>query len=200
MKLDKWLQSSALAFMLAVNPANVEGQQPASRESSRFIGMIDQNGQNVTKHTFANKNQVVYFGLAGCGVSCPTTLLRMREAFDKLEKSDYRQKLGNTVPVFVSIQASDKPENMKAYLSAMPSPKNTIGLTSFMNPTALEAAQQAFVVVVPKDNIAAHSNAIYFVDVNNKISWLKSETATDLANSIAQKLNEQPTTKPEPTR
>lgn len=73
--------------------------------------LIDQNGRTVTDQDFRGKLMLVYFGYTYCPDACPTALLQIGQALDKLSAD------GNDVqPVFITVDPDrDTVEQLKLY-------------------------------------------------------------------------------------
>ena len=75
--------------------------------------LTDQNGRAVSGQDFRGKLMLVYFGYTFCPDACPTALLQMGQALDRLGPG------GEAVqPVFITIDpARDTQEQLKTYAS-----------------------------------------------------------------------------------
>jgi protein SCO1/2 len=75
------------------------------------FSLTDQNGRTVTDQDFRGKFMLVYFGYTFCPDACPTALLQMGQALDRLGAD------GDQVqPVFVTIDPErDTVEQLKTY-------------------------------------------------------------------------------------
>lgn len=95
-----------------------EGGSSAARNAGlTAIGgpftLTDQNGRAVSDRDFRGKLMLVYFGYTFCPDACPTALLQMGQALDRLGSE------GEAVqPVFITIDpARDTQEQLKTYAS-----------------------------------------------------------------------------------
>ena len=75
--------------------------------------LTDQNGRTVTDQDFRGKLMLVYFGYTFCPDACPTALLQMGQALDRLGPDAEQVQ-----PVFITIDpARDTVEQLKIYAS-----------------------------------------------------------------------------------
>ena len=100
-----------LAAMLALA---VPGAVHAAEIGGPFE-LVDQNGVTRTDADFHGSYLLVYFGYTYCPDLCPTTLIEMAEALDRLAVED-PAKAARVVPVFVTVDpARDTPEVLSSY-------------------------------------------------------------------------------------
>ena len=124
--------------------------------------LTDQNGARRSDSEFRGKYMLVFFGYTFCPDVCPTTLAVMAAALDKMGPGADR-----IVPVFISVDpARDKPEVLKAYLSAFG--ERFIGLTGTEEEIAATAKAYRVYVQANKDQgesyTVDHSGVVYLMD------------------------------------
>jgi cytochrome oxidase Cu insertion factor (SCO1/SenC/PrrC family) len=143
----------------------MQGRQPAI--GGPFT-LVDQNGRTVTNETLKGKPTLIYFGYTFCPDVCPTSLLLMETAVEKLGP-DAAKKVNL---VFITIDPErDTQKLIKDYVSNF-SP-TFIGLTG--TPEQVTAAARAYRVyyqkVPGKDGapyLMDHSSIVYLLDRNGR--------------------------------
>jgi cytochrome oxidase Cu insertion factor (SCO1/SenC/PrrC family) len=144
----------------------------ATRDSPPSIGgpftLVDQNGRTVTDATFKGKPTVIYFGYTYCPDVCPTALLLLETAIEKLGPG--ADKKINAVFITVDPER-DTPKLMKDYVGNFG--ENFYGLSG--TPEQIAAAARAFRVyyqkVPSKDGapyLMDHSSIVYVLDRNGR--------------------------------
>jgi protein SCO1/2 len=143
------------------------------------FALIDQNGARRTDADFRDKFMLVYFGFTYCPDVCPTDLLQMGLAVDRLGPA------GDSVqPIFITVDPErDTPEHLKEYLT-MFHPR-FIGLTG--DAAAIKEAARAYRVYyaradLPKsDYTIDHSAFIYLMGRNGEyLSFFPPGTSAEL--------------------
>ena len=136
----------------AVGPTNIGGP----------FTLTDQNGARRSDAEFRGKYMLIFFGYTFCPDVCPTTLSVMGAALDQLGKNADR-----IVPIFITVDpARDKPEVLKAYLSAFG--PNFVGLTG--SEEEIQAVAKSYRVYIQAhkeqgENYAVdHSGIVYLMD------------------------------------
>jgi protein SCO1/2 len=77
--------------------------------------LVDQHGVARTDADFRGSYLLVYFGYTYCPDLCPTTLIEMEDALDRLAAAD-PAKAARVVPMFVTVDpARDTPEVLASY-------------------------------------------------------------------------------------
>jgi len=130
--------------------------------------LVDQNGRTVTNETLKGKPTLIYFGYTFCPDVCPTSLLLMETAIEKLGP-DAAKKVNL---VFITIDPErDTQKLIKDYVGNF-SP-TFIGLTG--TPEQVTAAARAYRVyyqkVPGKDGapyLMDHSSIVYLLDRNGR--------------------------------
>jgi cytochrome oxidase Cu insertion factor (SCO1/SenC/PrrC family) len=143
----------------------MQGRQPAI--GGPFT-LVDQNGRTVTNETLKGKPTLIYFGYTFCPDVCPTSLLLMETAVEKLGP-DAAKKVNL---VFITIDPErDTQKLIKDYVGNF-SP-TFIGLTG--TPEQVTAAARAYRVyyqkVPGKDGapyLMDHSSIVYLLDRNGR--------------------------------
>ena len=130
--------------------------------------LIDQDGRTVTEASFKGKPTLIYFGFTYCPDVCPTALLLMETAMEKLGP-DVPKKV-NMVMITIDPER-DTQKLLKDYVSNFGS--TFTGLTG--TPEQVAAAARAYRVYyqkVPGKNGAPylmdHSSIIYLLDRNGR--------------------------------
>jgi cytochrome oxidase Cu insertion factor (SCO1/SenC/PrrC family) len=130
--------------------------------------LVDQNGRTVTNESLKGKPTLIYFGYTFCPDVCPTSLLLMETAIEKLGP-DAAKKVNL---VFITIDPErDTQKLIKDYVGNF-SP-TFIGLTG--TPEQVTAAARAYRVyyqkVPGKDGapyLMDHSSIVYLLDRNGR--------------------------------
>jgi cytochrome oxidase Cu insertion factor (SCO1/SenC/PrrC family) len=143
------------------------------------FALIDQNGTRRTDTDFRDKFMLVYFGFTYCPDVCPTDLLQMGLAVDRLGPA------GDSVqPIFITVDPErDTPEHLKEYLAVFH--PRFIGLTG--DAAAIKEAARAYRVYysradLPKsDYTIDHSAFIYLMGRNGEyLSFFPPGTSAEL--------------------
>ena len=132
------------------------------------FALIDQNGRTVTNDMLKGKPTLIYFGYTYCPDVCPTSLLLMETAIDKLGP-DAMKKVNL---VFITIDPErDTQKLMKDYVGNFG--PTFIGLTG--TPEQIAAAARAYRVyyqkIPGKDGapyLMDHSSIVYLLDRNGR--------------------------------
>jgi protein SCO1/2 len=132
------------------------------------FALVDQNGRTVTNETLKGKPTLIYFGYTFCPDVCPTSLLLMETAIDKLG-ADAAKKVNL---VFITIDPErDTQKLIKDYVGNFG--PTFIGLTG--TPEQVAAAARAYRVyfqkVPGKDGapyLMDHSSIVYLLDRNGR--------------------------------
>jgi cytochrome oxidase Cu insertion factor (SCO1/SenC/PrrC family) len=130
--------------------------------------LVDQNGRTVTNDTLKGKPTLIYFGYTFCPDVCPTSLLLMETAIEKLGP-DAAKKVNL---VFITIDPErDTPKLLKDYVENFG--PTFIGLTG--TPQQIADAARAYRVyyqkVPGKDGgpyLMDHSSIVYLLDRNGR--------------------------------
>ena len=125
--------------------------------------LTDQNGRTVSSDSLKGKPTLIYFGYTYCPDVCPTSLLLMENAVEKVGP-DADKKVNM---VFITIDPErDTPEILKDYLGSFD--KRIIGLSG--DRAALEPMLKAYRVYARKNPAANgeysmdHSAIVYLLD------------------------------------
>jgi len=143
----------------------MQGGQPAIGGP---FSLVDQNGHTVTNDTLKGKPTLIYFGYTFCPDVCPTSLLLMETAIDKLGP-DAAKKVNL---VFITIDPErDTQKLIKDYVGNFG--PTFIGLTG--TPEQAAAAARVYRVyyqkVPGKDGapyLMDHSSIVYLLDRNGR--------------------------------
>jgi protein SCO1 len=136
------------AAALAIFPAARERLLPQSVPSvgQALVGgpfaLTDQTGKRVTDKDFRGRYLLVFFGFTNCPDVCPSALLVMAAALDKLGPKG--QKI---TPVFITVDPErDTPAQLATYLKSFH--PSLVGLSG--TPAEIEAVTKAYRVYVKK--------------------------------------------------
>ena len=157
------------ALVLVVAPQL--GHQPGARQQTTgkaLIGgpfsLVDPSGKRVTEKDFAGRPMLVYFGFTNCPDVCPSGLLVISAALDKLG-----EKSANLTPVFISLDPErDTPEVMGQYVKSFH--PRIVGLTGSLDEvTAAAKAYRIYFTKVadeksPGSYSVDHSSYMYLMD------------------------------------
>jgi len=162
----------------------------ATRDSAPSIGgpftLVDQNGRTVTEATFKGKPTVIYFGYTYCPDVCPTALLLLENAIEKLGPG--ADKKINAVFITVDPER-DTPKLMKDYVGNFGENFYGLGGTPEQIATAARAFRVYYQKVPSKDGapyLMDHSSIVYMLDRNGRfVTHFTHETK---AESIAAAL------------
>ena len=187
-----WLVCSlALAALLvAVGPSRLLSP-PAGKQGEALIGgdftLLDGDGNEVRPADFRGRYLMVYFGFTHCPDICPTTLLVMKNALDKL--GDNKRQV---VPLFISLDPErDTPAIVKQYVTNFGD--TLIGLTG--SPEQVKHAADSYRVYYSKvaqegsasGYLIDHSGFIYLMDTKGR--YLAHFAHTISETDLASKLN-----------
>ena len=166
-----------------------------SRHSSQpsiggAFALTDQNGRSFTDADLKGKPSLIYFGYTFCPDACPTSLLLMETAAEKLGPGGPKK----INLVFITIDPGrDKPELMKGYVTNF---GPTIeGLTG--TPEQIAAVAKAYRVyfqkVPGKDGapyLMDHSSIIYLLDRHGRfVTHFTDQTAAEtIAEAVKRQL------------
>jgi cytochrome oxidase Cu insertion factor (SCO1/SenC/PrrC family) len=157
---------------------DVQASQPAAIGGA--FTLVDTEGHEVNEAILKGHFSLIYFGFTSCPDICPTTLLMVTDALQRLGK------LGEAVlPVFITLDpARDTPEKLKAYVTNFHPRLLALSGTD----AQIAAAAKAFKVYYQlgdtstKDYMVDHSGFIYLFDKEGK--YLTHFTHQDNAEYI----------------
>ena len=153
------------------------------------FALVDQNGKTVTSDSLKGKPTLIYFGYAFCPDVCPTSLLLMETAVEKLGPEAAKK----VNLVFITVDPErDTPKLMKGYVENFG--PTFIGLTGTTEQIAQVArAYRVYFQKVPgKDGgpyLMDHSSIVYLLDRNGR--FVTHFTHEAKAETIAQALARQ---------
>lgn len=131
--------------------------------------LVDQNGRAVDDQILKGKWTAVYFGFTYCPDVCPTTLITLAEAADRMGT-----KASDLQVVLISVDPDrDTPSLLRTYLSNPSFPKGTIGLTG--TPAQVATAAKAYKAYYKKvgegqDYTVDHIAMVYLMDPKGQFS------------------------------
>ena len=126
------------------------GSESAQTGGQAAIGgpfeLVDTQGETVTERDFRGRYMLVYFGFTYCPDVCPSSLMDMSRALDRLAENA-PEKAEEVAPVFITVDPErDDPAAMAAYVDNFH--PRLIGLTG--SPEQVKAAADAFRVYYEK--------------------------------------------------
>lgn len=163
-----------------------QGKQPSI--GGPFV-LTDQNGKSFSSESLKGKPTLIYFGYTFCPDVCPTSLLLMETAIEKLGP-DTPKKVNL---VFITIDPErDTRELMKGYVENFG--PTFIGLTG--TPEQIAQVARAYRVyyqkVPPKDGgpyLMDHSSIVYLLDRNGRfVTHFTHEAKAETIAAAVQRL------------
>ena len=163
-----------------------QGKQPAIGGP---FALIDQNGRTLTSDSLKGKPTLIYFGYTYCPDVCPTSLLLMETAIEKLGQDAFKK----VNLVFITVDPErDTPEMLKGYVGNFG--PTFIGLTG--SPEQVAAAARAYRVYyqkVPAKNggpyLMDHSSIVYLLDRNGRfVTHFTHEAKAEAIATAVQRL------------
>lgn len=142
--------------------AGVFAQPPSTGPGGAFE-LVDQTGKPATEKLLKGKWSVVFFGYTYCPDVCPTTMVEMAQAQERLGP-----KAKDVQFLFISVDPErDTPAQLATYLSNDAFPKGTIGLTG--TPEQVAVAAKAYRTFYRKvgtgtDYLMDHPTPAYLMD------------------------------------
>ena len=153
------------------------------------FALVDQNGKTVTSDSLKGKPTLIYFGYAFCPDVCPTSLLLMETAVEKLGPEAAKK----VNLVFITVDPErDTPKLMKGYVENFG--PTFIGLTGTPEQIAQVArAYRVYFQKVPgKDGgpyLMDHSSIVYLLDRNGRfVTHFTHEAKAEAIASAVQRL------------
>ena len=145
------------------------------------ISLINQDGERVTEVTFKGHPTLIYFGYTFCPDVCPSTLVTVKRAYDRLPD-------GVTPPqtLLISVDPDrDTPDALKKYVSNKAFPANLQGLTGTQE--EVRAAADSFLAdysrIDEPDSQAGyamdHTSLLYLMDEDWKLKTFFTYDDTD---------------------
>jgi protein SCO1 len=155
----------AMALVAAVLPARAA---PSPTIVGGPFTLVAPDGATVTDQTFRGKWLLVYFGYTFCPTTCPTTLLEIATALEKLGSDAIKVQ-----PLFITVDPQrDTPDVMAKYTQSFDA--RIVGLTG--NPQQIAAIAQEYGVYYTRhktgpgaeDYVVDHSTYVYLMDSRGK--------------------------------
>ncbi len=152
--------------------------------------LTDQNGRTVTSDSLKGKPTLIYFGFTFCPDVCPTALLLMETAVEKIGPETAKK----VNLVFITVDPErDTPELLKGYVSNFGS--TFIGLTGTRDQIAAVArAYRVYFQKVPGKEgspyLMDHSSIVYLLDRNGRFitHFTHEAKAEAIANGVQRLL------------
>jgi protein SCO1 len=175
----------AIPFAIAGATALVLSQPPArAANSSVTIGgpftLTSPDGATVTEQTYRGKWLLVYFGFTSCPDSCPTALLEIAAALEKLGADADKLQ-----PLFITVDPQrDTLAVMRNYTQSFDS--RIVGLTG--TPQQIAAVAQEYGAYYEprkrgpgaEDYVVDHSTYLYLMDAEGKfVRGLDADTPSE---------------------
>ena len=154
------------------------------------FALVDQNGKTVTSDSLKGKPTLIYFGYAFCPDVCPTSLLLMETAVEKLGPEAAKK----VNLVFITVDPErDTSQLIKGYVENFG--PTYIGLTGTQEQIAQVArAYRVYFQKVPgKDGgpyLMDHSSIVYLLDRNGRFvtHFTPEAKAETIAQAVARQL------------
>lgn len=142
--------------------------------------LTSMTGETVTEADFKGKPSLVFFGFTYCPDICPATLVKIKNAYDRLPE-------GVEAPqtIFISVDPErDTPDALTRYLSLDAFPDNVVGLTG--TPEQIRAVADEFIAdysrIEQPDSLADytmdHTSLSYLMDENWELKTFFSDANT----------------------
>ncbi|MEZ5945545.1 MAG: SCO family protein [Hyphomonas sp.] len=156
------------------------------------ISLVNQAGERVTEETYKGHPTLIYFGFTYCPDVCPTTLVTVKRAYDRLPDGvDPPQTL------LISVDPErDTPEALAQYVASKAFPANLQGLTG--TPEEVRAAADAFLADYSRidqpesqsEYSMDHTSLLYLMDKDWKLMTFFTHEDTDetIASCLAEQL------------
>ena len=182
------------------------GEESSQTGGQAAIGgpfeLVDTQGETVTEQDFRGRYMLVYFGFTYCPDVCPSSLMDMSRALDRLAENA-PEKAQAVAPVFITVDPErDDPAAMAAYVDNFH--PRLIGLTG--SPEQVNAAADAFRVYYEKvspqeyfgseaaaegteaDYLMAHSSYMLLMGPEGGYitNFKYAATATEIAEGLAE--------------
>ena len=182
------------------------GEESSQTGGQAAIGgpfeLVDTQGETVTEQDFRGRYMLVYFGFTYCPDVCPSSLMDMSRALDRLAENA-PEKAEAVAPVFITVDPErDDPAAMAAYVDNFH--PRLIGLTG--SPEQVNAAADAFRVYYEKvspqeyfgseaaaegteaDYLMAHSSYMLLMGPEGGYitNFKYAATATEIAEGLAE--------------
>jgi len=142
--------------------------------------LVDQNGRTRTEADIAGRFALIYFGFTYCPDACPTALIAISEALDRIGPA----AAARIQPVFVSVDPErDTVAQMSAYVTAID--ERLMGLTG--TPEQVARAARAYRVFYRKatpqgsaEYLVDHTSLIYLMGPDGKyVAHFSHETPVE---------------------
>lgn len=153
------------------------------------FALVAGDGTVVTDRTFRGQWMLIYFGYTHCPDICPTTLLAISQALQKLGPLSARVR-----PIFISLDPDrDTPKIVDEFVKSFD--PNIVGLTG--RPSEIAAVARQYRVFYQKvqtdgsvDYLLDHSSYIYVMGPDGRYVTLLSHDETEQPDEIAARLRE----------
>ena len=174
---------SVLQGLLVPQPAAANPPSAVAAISGHFA-LAAPDGRKVTDATYRGKWLVVYFGYTSCPDVCPTVILRIGQALDRLGARAERIQ-----PIFITVDPlRDTPERLAHYMASF-NPR-VVGLRGDAQETR-EAARQFHVYYRTRDfgngeYSVDHSSFLYVINPEGRFTKLLPDALS--ADQLASEL------------
>ncbi|MEO1642035.1 MAG: SCO family protein [Pseudomonadota bacterium] len=156
--------------------------------------LTSMTGETVTEADFKGKPTLVFFGFTYCPDICPGTLVKIKNAYDRLPEG-----LEPPQTAFISIDPErDTPDVLNRYLSLEAFPENVIGLSGSIEQVdaVVDEFKAYYERVEQPESLAeytmTHTDIVYLMDENWELKTFFSNVTTDpesMANCIAEHIS-----------
>jgi protein SCO1/2 len=150
---------TAMAFMTLPGIA-LGAEESTELKLGGPFELIDHTGHRVTDQDYLGQYMLIYFGYTNCPDICPTSLVRMTTALNRIGERE------NAIqPIFVSVDSKrDTPEHMAPYVKAFH--PRLVGLSG--DREAISAAADSFWVryftgMIEGEYVVGHTGYFYLV-------------------------------------
>ncbi|MEO9969432.1 MAG: SCO family protein [Hyphomonadaceae bacterium] len=154
------------------------------------ISLINETGEAVTEKNFKGGHSLVFFGFTYCPDVCPSTLVTIDRALQRLPEGMARPKT-----ILISVDPErDTPEALTEYLRAPQFPDDMTALTGSLSAVedAAAAFKAGFARIDTPDSLADytmdHSSIVYLMDEDWSLKTFFTHEAT--AETIGDCLTE----------
>jgi len=155
------------------------------------ISLLSHEGERVTEATFKGKPTLLFFGFTHCPDICPSTLVMVSNAYDRLPDG-----IEPPQTLLISVDPErDTPEALARYVSLEAFPDNMLGLTG--SDEEIRAAADAFIADYERidqpeslaDYTMDHTSLLYLMDEDWKLKTFFAESDPEsMAACLAEHL------------
>ncbi len=180
------ITAAFVGWMWMNKPEETSGGSGTAAIGGAFM-LTDTQGHTVTEEALRGNYSLVFFGFTHCPEVCPTALMAITEALEKLGRTG-----DALIPVFITVDPErDSPQVIAEYLENFH--PAILGLTGTKE--AVDSAQYAYKVFATKEKLEGmlpgeytvnHSSYLYLMDPEGR--YVKHFTHTIEGEALAQEL------------